>query len=268
MKPLRPRPFGFTGLIRPGSPEQKIAFAYPVGGSVTLPFHASVIRMLWHEAQKGDAGRLLARIFHVSGLYVGDNRHAIVERFLTMGVDWLLQVDTDIEFRPELLEQMLRLARDGRKVIAANVPLGTSYPTVAFNLADGEEGVCPMWECLPAMPVDRDVIECDAVATAVIMIHRDVFEGIAARDGQCWFHHLYLPVSAAGTAPRDFLFRSIGEDVSFCVRAKRAGFGVYAARVPGLRHHKSTPYSEDFARASNQGAFAEADAIGELVAEG
>jgi len=247
-------------LIRDTS--RKVVLGYPCGGSVTVPFHASVLRLLWHESAKSDRDRLLTRVFHASGLYVGDNRQLIVERFLKTDADWLLMVDTDIEFQPELLGQVLGFADKDRRVIAANVPLGTAYPTVAFRRTE-DPGV---WECLPAMPHDVDLVECDAVATAVFLCHREVFETIAAEHGQCWFHHMYLPASPVGTPPPDFKFRAIGEDIAFCIRAKRAGFSIYTARVPGLKHHKVTPYSEDYSHATEPALFD--SGMGELVAEG
>jgi hypothetical protein len=248
--------------MRPGSPSRKVAFAYPTGGSVTLPFHASVTRLLWYEAEKSQGERLLSRIFHVAGLYVADNRQLIVEKFLEMDADWLLQVDTDIEFPHDLIERMLEAAGTERRLVAANVPLG-SYPSVAFRKGEG----VGVWECLPGLV--EDVVECDAVATAVILVHRAVFEAIADEAGQCWFHHFYLPLSEEGTPLREFRYRSIGEDVSFCVRAQRCGFGIYAARIPGLRHHKTRPLSEDFERSALMGAQdADPAAMGELLAEG
>lgn len=240
---------------------RKVVLAYPCGGSVTVPFHASVLRLLWHEARKPEEERLLTRVCHASGLYVADNRQVLVERFLETDADWLLQVDTDIEFQPELLTQMLDVAGPGRRVVAANVPLGTAYPTVAFVRTDN----VGVWACLPSLPPHEDVTECDAVASAVLLVHREVFKTIAIEHGQCWYHHMYFPASPAATPPPDFKYRSIGEDLAFSVRAQRAGFRIYAARVPGLRHHKVTPYSEDFGRDAAAGVD---DAMGELVAEG
>lgn len=248
---------------RPAGP--KVVVGYPVGGSVTLPFHVSVMQLLVYEVAKADHERLLGKITHTSGLYVGDNRTMLAQRFMETDAEWLLQIDTDIEFPKTLLETMLGIVSerdadgDNIKILAANVPLGV-YATVAFQ-ETGQRGIWANYEALPA-----DVFQCDAAATAVMLIHRDVLEGIAREHGQSWFHHMYLPENTEETDPTKFRFRSIGEDMAFCVRAKAAGFETWVARVPGLKHHKTRALSEESGRAVSMAA---ADgAMGELVREG
>ena len=224
---------------------QKVVIGYPCGGSVTVPFHASCLRLLKYELTKPDSLRLLGQMTHTSGLYVADNRTLLAQRFMEAApeeADWLLQIDTDIEFPHTLLETMVALAGTERKIVAANLPLGEGYPTSAF-----------FWEtpgrstvCMRAFPRDADLVECDAAATAVMLVHRTVFEDMAKRDGRSWFHHLYMPESSEDTPLEEFNYRSIGEDVAFCIRAQRAGHKIYVARVRGLRHYKARALSEDF----------------------
>lgn len=237
----------------------KVVVGYPVGGSVTLAFHASMLQLLAHEMPKGD-GRLLAKVTHSQGLYVADNRNLLIQRLLETESDWLLQIDTDIEFPPTLLETLLDIAGSDKKILAASVPLG-SYPTAAFMLTD-KAGI---WDGIPQ--IIGDVIECDGVATAVLLVHRSVFEDIADRHGQCWMHHIYLPSQAnkPDTAPRDFKFLSQGEDLAFCIRAKEAGHRIWCAYVPGLKHHKGRTLSHDEERTA---AMVEGDhGVGQLVHE-
>lgn len=233
---------------------------YPVGGSVTLPFHASMIRMLVYELEK-KTGRLLAKAQHVSSLYVADNRTLLAQQFLETRADWLLQIDTDIEFPKNLLEIMLEHAGTERKILAASVPLGETYETSAFVMDSETDG---LWRNITKVP--HWPIECDAVATAVLLTHRKVFEGIARAQGQCWFHHFYIPESPIDTPREKFKYRSQGEDMSFCVRAKRCGFKVWCVHVPGLRHFKTKAYSHDFH--DTQAQALAGSAMGELVEEG
>lgn len=236
----------------------KVVVGYPVGGSVTLGFHASMLKLLGYEIAKPAHKRLLGKITHTQGLYVADNRTMLVQRFLEMDADWLLQIDTDIEFPPTLVESMLELA-EGRQILAASVPLGTD-PTCAYFRSD-EPGVFTCAQRLPLMP-----IEVDGLATAVCLVHREVFEKIADAHGQCWFHHIYLPESAPGTPLREFKYRSQGEDLAFSVRAAREGFKLWVVHLPGLKHHKTRGLSHDDERAS---FLATADSgVGEIVPEG
>jgi GT2 family glycosyltransferase len=238
---------GFTGLI--GAPG-KVVLGYPVGFNVTLPFHASVLRLQQYEWEKPERDRLLAKVTHASGLYVADNRTLLAQKFLETDCEWLWQVDTDIEFQPWVLERMVELAGSDKKVLAASVPLGDAtnggYPSCGFvqHAKDGAPLPPGVWQ--PVWPpFGEQPFEVDGIATACCLIHREVFEAIAARHGQCWFHHLYLPASQEGTPPQDFRFHSQGEDLAFSVRAQEAGFGAWLAHVPGLRHYKTTPWTHD-----------------------
>jgi hypothetical protein len=189
---------------------------------------------------------------------VADNRTLLVQKFLETDADWLWQVDTDIEFRRDVLETLVAMAGRDKKILAASVPLG-AYPSCAFRLTD----VPGIWD--PVWPVPLEATEVDGIATAAVLVHREVFERIAELNGQTWFHHIYLPQSSAGTAPRDFKFRSQGEDLAFSVRAREAGFAIWCAHVPGLRHYKTRPLSHDDERAA---ALAAQDSgMGEIVQE-
>jgi len=214
-----------------------VVLGYPVGGSVTLAFHSSVLALLGHEIAKG-GNRLLEKIQHSQGLYVADNRTLLVQRFLETEAEWLLQVDTDIEFPRTLVETMVEIAGDDKKILAASVPLGAAFKTCAFNQTE-TPGI---WHALERVD---GVVECDGIATAVCLIHRQVFEDIADLDGQSWMHHIYLPMTNELGRNRDFRYRSQGEDLAFCVRAKKAGHKVYCAYVPGLKHHKTMALSHD-----------------------
>lgn len=233
-----------------------VVVGYPVGGSVTLAFHASMLKLLGYEIAKPESQRLLATITHTQGLYVADNRNLLIQRFLDKGAEWLLQIDTDIEFPQTIIETLLELAGGSRKIMAASVPLGSAFPTCAFNRTE----VPGIWD-----PVKRfdGVIECDGVATAVLLCHRDVFLDIADMAGQSWMHHIYLPMSNELGAPRDFKYRSQGEDLAFSVRAVAAGHKIYCANVQGLKHHKTSALSHD-----TSAVFGMDDpGVGELVEE-
>lgn len=210
---------------------RKVVLGYPVGGSVTLPFHASCLRLLGYELGKPDARRLLSKITHTSGLYVGDNRTMLAQRFLSTSADWLLMIDTDIEFPATLLETMVGLAGDERKILAASVPLG-AYASTAFMRTE-KPGV---WRAV--YPVPSEPIPVDGIATACVLIHRDVLEGMAARLGQSWFHHIYLEREGGE-------YLSQGEDLAFSVRAAECGFKSWAVHVPGLGHYKTRRLSHD-----------------------
>jgi hypothetical protein len=245
------------GIAKPPRASGEVALGYPVGGSVTAPFQQSMLQLMAYELGKPPELRLLRTVFQKKGLYIADNRQDIATRFLSLGIPWLLQIDTDIEFPPTIIETLLGLAGENRKILAASVPL-EPYPTCAFRLTGPG-----LWESVPIGPEPREV---DGIATAVVLIHRDVFLRIAERHGRTWFHHIYLPNSPERTPLVDFEYLSQGEDLAFSVRAAEAGFKAWCAYVPGLRHYKTVGLSHDDERA--KALAAQDDGMGAIVAEG
>jgi hypothetical protein len=251
---------GHLGLVRPdGSAARRpptVALGYSFG-TLHWPFVRSLLALGEHRLEVMARGRAPVVRYQIPqpGLYIGENRNRIVQGFMKTDAEWLLQVDTDIEFPPDLPERMVDLAGSTRKILAASVPLTPPIPGCALNRRPDRPGE---WLYLPESEITEDGVECDAVATAVVLIHRDVLTAIADREGQCWFlqtgpgavmPQVMEPASRAawmGEGPmRERKYVHIGEDVLFCMRAEDAGFRSWCAKVPGLRHYKVLPLSHD-----------------------
>ena len=241
------------GLVRPDGrsaarvPRIALGYAY---GTLHAPFVHSLFALM-----NSRHAEVIRQVIPQQGLYVGENRNSIVQRFMTTDSEWLLQIDTDIAFPPDLPEAMVALAGSERKIVAASVPLGPPLPSCALNRNPNVPGE---WKYVPEEEITEAGIECDVVATAVVLIHRKVFEAIADREGQCWFLQTgpgaVMPdvkdaasrAAWTGEGPmRDCKYLHIGEDVLFCMRAEDAGFRSYCAKVPGLRHYKVVPLTHD-----------------------
>lgn len=296
---------GPHGLIVPKHAERgpRVALGYPFGGSVTWVFHESMTRIQRYELSKEQP--LLYHLLPQSGLYIDHNRNNIAERFMTTGADWLLQIDSDIEFPATIIETMLEAAGEDKKILGASVPLGPPLPSCAWMmteqpgiwksvktqhwcLAKRGDKVCfgdlalrsGLWNCATCDQsyqwdderiTSQDVLTeapsaRDGLATAVILIHREVLQAIADREGQCWFFKTLQPrlneeasfkawtrdgqlvtrAGEVGDGPiSDRRFVSVGEDLAFCMRARDAGYQPWCFKMPGLRHHKTLPMSHD-----------------------
>ena len=241
-------------LVLPGHLRRrpKVALGTPYGGSVTAPFYEAVLALQVHELSKAEP--LLQYRLPKQGLYVDQNRNEIAARFWERtDADWLLQVDSDISFPPTLVETMVELAGKDKKVLAASVPLGPPLPSCGLLYTD----VPGIWRFLEPEELTREGVEVQGLATAVMMAHREVFDAVADKFGQCWF--LTAPpiprldddrsraAWASEDGPlRDRKFIAKGEDLSFCIRAAEVGFAIWCAYVPGLKHFKALPLSHDY----------------------
>lgn len=233
----------FGDLIVPGGIRlPRVVIGYPCGGSVTVPFCRSLIRLAASLSMKKERERVVTRIFEAQGLYVSQNRNTLVKDFLKNGTEeWLMQIDTDIEFGSDLVEKFLFVASQdtSMRILAANVRLGAHTNAGYRRLGN----VWAPMENLPPGPL----IPVDAAATACIMIHRSVFEEMRAKMGPVWFDHQYIQ-----GVEDDGSVKSIegGEDLLFCERAREMGIQTWLVRGLKLRHYKTTALVEVFDEAS------------------
>lgn len=157
-------------------------------------------------------------------------RNQIVKQFLErLECDWLLFVDTDQSFDPDLVERMLASADAvERPILGALV--------FSYQKNDAQEIVPTIWHLTDDDPPrmgrimrvpDEQLVTCAATGTGCVLIHRKVFE--AVRDftppgesksfGETswpWFRYTEW-VSDVGPDV-------MGEDLTFFLRATAAGF--------------------------------------------
>jgi GT2 family glycosyltransferase len=193
--------------------------------------------------------RQLAGVAGIAGLYIEDNRHWIARRFLNEhDAPWLLMVDSDIQFEPDLIDQMLAAAhsREGIRILAGNVPLDV-YPTGAFYSMP-QPGVFAPLRTLPP----EKVFEVDMAPTAIMLIHRNVLAKIREREGECWFYRHKVEVEDGGGYPyRQFV--NLGEDTSFCLRARDAGFSTWLVQgLTGVVHNNLAAMRRQLAEAEDE----------------
>ena len=238
--------------------DRKVYVGTPMGFSEDGPFASSSRRLTAYEALKPPRERLYWQLMTAAGLYVGDNRQRLCEAFLESPANWLLMIDSDLEFPRTILEGMLSAAAAvGARVLAASVPIGDTYPTCGYEWVRGEPGV------YRSVPIGREPRKVEAVATACCLIHRDALYAIADVEGQKWFlQDIVFPRSEPGTPPREFRYLQVGEDIAFSIRAGAVGVDLWCFHLPGLGHWKRKRYSHD-----DEGVIEMAAAGAEVVEE-
>lgn len=178
-------------------------------------YHRDFAKSLWLMPKIGSW-----QIVDVSRSIISEAREMIAEKAIELGCDWLLFIDDDSVFQPQVLEQLLSHDVDivSGLVFQRKSPF---YPCI-FKLDDknGNKDLY-MLEC-----IDKGLTEIDATGMAFTLIKTKIFKSIP----RPWFvwgdKSLGIYVDKGG----------LGEDLSFCIKAKRAGFKVYCDTDINVTH--------------------------------
>lgn len=187
-------------------------------GQVHTDFLLSILN--WERYEASVNGRLPA-FSATKKVFVAENRNDLVKQFLKheAQAEWLWTLDPDIIFQPDDLAKLQAVAHPDKAPIVAGAYYLNPEEAEASTTwhAHTDEGL-RLFRTVP--PVDGG-IEIGSCGMGCTLIHRSVFETlqkIYADDPYPWFAHDRMefddgPVYA-------------GEDVTFCLRARGAGFTV------------------------------------------
>ncbi len=209
----------------------RIAVGWIHPGDVTGCFTESLAHMLLQD-------RRMARIQTIIGLQtsprIAEARCRMVEGFLNQTRDdWLLMIDADMAWDFDAFEKLVKHADPDTVPIIGGLCFagGRSWhdrkPSIRPTLYSiGDDG-------MPA-PVDnyeRDaLVQVGATGAAFLMVHRRVFREMLKRqpnDPHPWFAERYING------------HSVGEDITFCLRAQACGFPVHVHTGVRISHRKN-----------------------------
>lgn len=226
-----------TRRVAPGA----TLVGYCHGGMVHQPFMASLIATIWEDAASNN---LIRGQIPVGGSLIVVNRNVIVRKFLESPepAEWLWMVDTDMVFAPDTLPRLIAVADAKEHPIVSALcfaPLrGQIRPL--WTARDSAGRLIPMEE-IPTEESINNTIELGACAMACVVIHRRVLErmGEVYANGEdprgCdpwpWFGHDLVE----GLEGR----MRLGEDHTFCVRARALGFSIHGHRGVEVGHVKT-----------------------------
>lgn len=179
----------------------------------------------WLQGQYGSGGIVQGR---------NDIARAMCE---TSSAEWLLWIDTDMGFDPDLADRLIDAADPvERPVVGAlcfaqkndgGKPYGARWfrtqPTIYLWVDQGEDvGFTPRFD------YERDaIVQCNATGSAAILIHRTVLERMRDELGADW----YTPIKhKSGTV--------FSEDLSFCMRLMTMGVPVFVDTSVKTTHDK------------------------------
>ena len=167
-------------------------------------------------------------------------RNLLVKDMLESDCDYLIFIDSDINFEPEDILRLMAWASDPRKGIVAAVPRTRSEDKVYIaNLDYDEQGELTM--------NGMGLVRAERVATAFMMVRREVFVTMEAAHPD-W---KYYDKRSDRVLPCLFDFKLteegyIGEDFLFCDRARELGFEVWVDPSITLGHMGVQEYVGNF----------------------
>ena len=220
------------GLIVPKHLEKTVCLSYVTGGSNRDEFMRSVT--IFREYDGSPKGRKCVRAMTRSkGLYVALNRNIVVMEFLQSNIEYLLSIDTDILFEPEHVYRLLDIMDSEHQIVSG----------FYYALTDEGQVHSAAWNFetprLVADQTPRKIERLQEIASCgfgFCMVHRSVFERIAERhsdDQWKWFGHDLWPLPEGNQKGR------LGEDVTFCMRARELGIKTWGYGDVFVSHVKT-----------------------------
>lgn len=206
----RPKPDSMLGFVS--------------GPSVNIWFMFSLFNLLKEDLLNG-SNRFGFDWRLIFGPYIHSNRNQLQQEFMDSEFEWLFMVDNDMCFEPH---DVWPLYEEAAK-------RGPGVYSAPYIIEDGYF-VCGTWDAehpmtyhnLAVLPAETS--EIGVVGAGFTLIHRDVFNAIGSNAFS----------SIVGTH---------GEDVSFCWRAREAGFTPVLVPACNPGHFKQvTLYPHDSVR--------------------
>ena len=157
-----------------------------------------------------------SQISFVYGAYIEAGRNELVKQTLASDAQWLFMVDDDHVFERQLLMNLLD--RDVDVVGALSLPRKPPYFVCAFEESNSVTGIS---RGIGVHELRFEMQKVAAVGTGAILIRRHVLEAIEPP----WFDTV-----------RDETGGLVSEDVTFCEKAREAGFGVWLDATQSIGH--------------------------------
>lgn len=167
-----------------------------------------------------------------------DARNILAKKALDEGFDYILWLDSDMTFEPDLMERFVAEVQEGRDFVAGlyfkrKTPIKPCIYTGCGLKLDENGNKVSFAASYIDYPKDQ-VFEIAAAGLAAVMTSTSMIDKIYKQFG--------LPFSP---------IVGFGEDLSFCVRAREAGYQLWCDSRIKVGHSALTIIGEDNWEASN-----------------
>jgi len=171
-------------------------------------------------------------LLEVSGITIVNARQIIQDKFLETDADYFFMLDDDLFFYdvPHInpLDKLIELNKDvvGALYVIKHPPHYPVYRPIDLQREYEKTGKFPNYK----FEIPTEVFEAEWIGGGCILAKREVIEKIAAK-----YHYAYCPMVHCG----EFL----GEDYSFCKRARDLGYSIWMDPSIKIGHQGKYFYS-------------------------
>ena len=203
---------------------RKILIAVPCMDQVPAQFANSIATLTSY----GIEGVEISLRFNLGSL-VYTSRNYLALMAMQDEADLIMWFDSDMVFNPDTLLRLLKDIDDGADFVTGVYYRRTSpfTPTLFSKLDINEEGVA-IWDQIEEVP-DKGLFEVAGCGFGCVLMKTDI-----ARDVFKKFGRLFSPIG------------EVGEDLSFCWRARECGYKLVCDPDIPLGHVAHTMVTKDF----------------------
>lgn len=206
--------------------EKKILIAIPCMDMVSARFAQSL-------ATLKKVGK--CTVSFLMGSLIYDSRNKLAGMAVEMEADYILWLDSDMVFRPDTLERMMKILDEHPEVdILSGLYFRRGHPFTPVLFSKLEIGEDGLLDFADYNDVPDELFEIAGCGFGCVLMRTDCLLDIASQEnGGVWF----TPLANAG------------EDCAFCIRARKYGYNIYCDPSIDLGHMAYTPVTKAFYKA-------------------
>ena len=143
------------------------------------------------------------------GSLVYTSRNALATKAIQTEADYVLWLDSDMEFKPDTLERMIKVLQENDLDILTGLYFRrvSPYSPVLFDQLDIDGEIC-WWSEFKEIP--DGLFEVGGCGFGLVLMKTDVFIDVQGRFG-----NMFAPIA------------NNGEDIAFCWRARQVGYKIF-----------------------------------------
>jgi len=164
------------------------------------------------------------------GSLIYTSRNNIGKKAIELGADYVFWLDSDMTFAPDILVKMMKTLQDNKLDMLSGLYFRRAHPfsPVLFEeLTIDEDAVCK-WTEYKDIPKDG-LFEVGGCGFGCVLMGTDVLMSV-----QSTFNNMFAPIG------------NVGEDLSFCFRARECGYKIYCDPAMTLGHVGHTVVTRSF----------------------